>query len=592
MSDTGVPDLIGLYFSEPLRKWPDLQSASRLSKPLFHLIKILKNIIAILSPAERRKSVVLVISDAIISMLDIASLVLLLLIINFYTLPLVPSHLIFLPDTLLNRNSILLIGLFGVAFCIKNALAYQLHRSQYQFVYSVASRLSENNLLHYLEGSYSEQVSVDSSVYIRQISHQPIEFSHYVLAGVQQIITQSFLISLAVTAILVFNAKLFLLLLILLLPPVAGVAIIIKKRSKAVRKYSRHSSEKTLQHLKEALAGFIESNIDNKTYYLTDRYSRYQRQLNHLLADIQVVQGIPSRLMEVFAVAGLFILILINKWGGNESPVGILTIGMFMAAAYKIIPGVVKILNCSGQIRTYDYTLRDLLNKTKRSAHQAKKLNKVNISSIEFDKLSFSYDKNKLINDLSCSFKKGEMIGITGNSGKGKTSLINLLLGFIAPDSGRILINGESVATGELSQYWPDIAYVKQEPFLIHDTILMNITLEENSSNPEKLERVIRASGLDTLINSYREGVNRVVAENGKDISGGQRQRIVIARALYKDAHLIILDEPFNELERNAEDNLLQYFKQLAREGKIILLITHNATSLSFCSKTISLNEA
>lgn len=545
-----------------------------------------------MSPSERRKSGLLILSDAVISLLDIASLILLLLIVNFYTLPSGVSHLGFLPGTLNNPNSVLLITLFGIAFCIKNLLAYKVNRAQYQFVYKVASRLSEKNLQQYFDGSYREQVSVDSSVYIRQISQQPIEFSHYVLAGLQQIITQSFLIGLSVTAMLIFNAKLFLVLFVLLLPPVILVAMILKRRTRAARMHSRHSSEKTLQHLKEALSGYIESNIDGKKQFFTGRYARSQQELNHYLADLQSVQGIPTRLMEIFAVTGLFILILIYTWEGNKSPVDILTIGLFIAAAYKIIPGVVRILNCSGQIHTYDHTIRNLVGRSNLPAQHAEQNNITPINSIDIDKLVFGYAQNKLINGLSISIKKGDFIGISGNSGRGKTSLVNLLLGLIEPVTGRILINDIPASIKKLPYYWPEIAYVKQEPFLIHDTIVKNIILDDKEHDREKIKTVIRATGLESLLSIYPEGINRIIAENGKDISGGQRQRIAISRALYKDASLIILDEPFNELDRSSEELLLHHFKQLTMEGKLIILITHNKASLSFCDKIISLDEA
>ena len=560
--------------------------------PQHLLIKIIKNIFAILSPSERRKSGLLILSDAVISLLDIGSLILILLIVNFYTLPSGVSHLGFLPGTLINPNSVLLITLFGIAFCIKNLLAYKVNRAQYQFVYKVASRLSEKNLQQYFEGSYREQVSVDSSVYIRQISQQPIEFSHYVLASVQQIITHSFLIVLSVTAILIFNAKLFLMLLVLLLPPVIGVAMILKRKTRAARMQSRESSEKSLQHLKEALAGYVESNINGKKQFFTRRYARCQQELNHYLADLQSVQGIPSRLMEIFAITGLFILILINTWRGNESPVGVLTIGMFMAAAYKIIPGIVRILNCCGQIHTFDHTIRDQFERSNIPVKRTELFNTNPINSLVFENLVFSYAQNKLVNGLSFSMNKGDFIGISGNSGTGKTSLVNLLLGFIDPGRGRILINDIPVSSKELSNYWPEIAYVKQEPFLIHDTIVKNITLDEKEDDRGKLDTVIRATGLETLLSIYSEGIHRIIAESGKDISGGQRQRIAISRALYKKASLVILDEPFKELDRRSEELLLNHFKQLAREGKIIILITHHKASLSHCDKIISLDEA
>ena len=534
----------------------------------------------------------LILGDAFISLLDIGAIILLLLIVNFYTQPASNLPISFLPESLRDKSSLLLIAVFLAAFCIKNIFAYFLQHMQYKFVYSVASRLSETKLLQYLEGSYSDYVSVDSSVFIQKISQQPIEFSQHVLAGIHQIFTQIFLILLTVMAILLFNAKLFLFVMILLIPPVIIVALIIKKRTKSARKQVKTSGQETLQHVKEALASYIESNIYDKELFFTIRYTGSQQKLNKHLSDLQSIQALPGRMMEVFAVLGFFILLAISKWTGNNGAVDILTIGMFMAAAYKIIPGLVKILNSSGQVHTYDYTIQDLLPQELNGISKKEKVKNNSIRSIEFNDISFNYDHKKILSGVSYTFKAGEFIGISGISGKGKTTLMNLLLGFISPDNGLVRINDIALDANGLQQYWPAVSYVKQEPFLINDSIIKNITLDELLYDAKKMDEAIQATGLKPLLDQYPEGIHQYITENGKNISGGQRQRIVIARALYKNADLIILDEPFNELDRNSENMLLKYFQGLAAARKIIVLITHDKESLSFCDKIISLDEA
>ena len=187
--------------------------------------------------------------------------------------------------------------------------------------------------------------------------------------------------------------------------------------------------------------------------------------------------------------------------------------------------------------------------------------------------------------------KKGDFVGLTGISGKGKTTVINLVLGFAEPQSGSVLINNKITTAAERQYYRKDIAYVKQAPLLIYDTILTNITLTENDYDSNRLQNAVKATGVDMLASQYPQGLNSMITESGKNISGGQRQRIAMARALYKNADLLILDEPFNELDRESENKLLQHCKELAAAGKLVILITHNKESLSFCNKIISLDE-
>jgi ABC-type bacteriocin/lantibiotic exporter with double-glycine peptidase domain len=132
---------------------------------------------------------------------------------------------------------------------------------------------------------------------------------------------------------------------------------------------------------------------------------------------------------------------------------------------------------------------------------------------------------------------------------------------------------------------------VRQQSFFIYDTIKRNITFEDDSIQNGNLYNSLRVSGLDELVDTFPEKLDKIITENGKNISGGQQQRIAIARAVYKNADLIILDEPFNELDEASERRILAHFVDMTKQGKIVVLVTHNKKSLSSCSKIISLDE-
>ena len=446
--------------------------------------------------------------------------------------------------------------------------------------------------MNYLEGNFSDYVNIDFSVRIRRIAYQPVEFSHSVLRSIQQIISQALLILLTIIPIIIYKPLLFPLLFLMLVPPVFITAFLMKKRLTSLRASGKIASEKSIQYLNEALTGFVESNIYDRKDFFAERYHSFQAKLNGYISEQMIVQNLPSRLIEVFAVLGLFMLILINSFVAKSDSVHIIILGAFMAAAYKIIPGIVKILNSAGQVKTYAYTITDLL-KEKNNSNPDPGNNAVNhiIDSVAFCNVCLNYHNHAVLNNFNLNIQKGDFTGISGKSGKGKTTLINLLMGFLSEDSGTIFISNEIKDVGQRKTFWKNIAYVKQQPFLIRDSILKNITLAENSVDHEKLHEVMNVTGLADFVNKFPEGLQKLIAEGGKNISGGQRQRISIARALYKDADLIILDEPFSELDRRSEDCLLMHFRKLAEAGKTVILITHNKESLSFCDSIISLDE-
>ena len=551
---------------------------------------ILRNILAALDKKEKKQYGISIMLDIFISIIDILSLALLLWIIRFYIQP-VHTNLSFLPGWLADNSSVMFIAVFVILFGIKNWVGFLISRSQFKFISRIAIRVSQNNLIKYQQARFSEFVNVDSSAHIRNIAFQPFDFSQYMLSGIQQIITQLSLILVTIIAIILFDAKLFLLLLLILLPPVIIVFYFIKKRLTIAKKNIQASNERSFQYLLDALKGYIESNIYNRNDFFLRRFTNARQVFSSHLFDSLALQSMPNRIIEVFAVLGLFILIVIAKWTGNNDSTTLITIGAFMAAAYKIIPGIVKVINISGQMKAYEFALNDLVENKKATDAMSLNRSLQDIHSVEFKNISFQYESQPVLDNFSFTIKRGDFIGITGESGKGKTTILNLLLGFLPAEKGEIVINGIPVGNDEIKNYWPLIAYVRQQNFFIHDSLLRNITLEEEGYNKENLQYALDISGLEKVIMKFPEGIEKIITENGKNISGGQQQRISIARALYKNAAFILLDEPFNELDEEATHSLLEHFRALTQAGKTVVMITHDKKSLSCCNKIISLDK-
>jgi len=472
---------------------------------------------------------------------------------------------------------------------LKSIAAFLILQTQNKFVYQVGSRISKTNLKQYLEGTYNDYVDIDSSIHIRNISQKPIEFCHHVLSGIQLIITELILIALSMIAILLFNATLFLLLFAILMPAIILISFYTKRKLKTVRAHIKASADKAIQHLQEALSGFIESNIYEKNNFFIHRYTTYQDTLNKYLSELQTSQALPARWIEMFAVLGLFVLIWLNKTTGMDATIEIVTVAAFMAAAYKIIPGIVKIMNTAGQVKTYQYTLTGMGSYKQPPAENVKNISQ-KIRSIRFDNVSFAYHEKPLIERFSARMEAGSLIGLSGASGRGKSTLVNLMLGFLEPAGGSILFNEEETTSETRRHYFRKIAYAKQQAFLIHDTLVKNIILDDDGYDHPKFHDAARFAGLEHFLGNSPDEYHKQITENGRNISGGQRQRIALARAIYKDADLIILDEPFNELDEESENMIFNHCKKLTQKGKLILLITHNTAILSHCNQIISLH--
>jgi len=547
----------------------------------------------VLTPGEKRRLFELTAMDMVSSVADIAGLAFLLWVVRLYAQVSAGSGTGGMPSWLTDPHSLWPIGLLFLFFMIKNWLSFALYSAQARFRYGVASRISRQNLLYYLEGEYAQYAHTDSAAHVLKIAQQPIEFCQFVLGGLQLGTTEATLISVTVVAVLLFNAKLFLLLLLLLLPPVIITAWLAKRKLHAARTFIKSSRDVMWQHLQESIAGYVESSLYDRKDFFAGRYGDSQTILNRHLATVQSLQGAPSRLAELFAVFGLMALIGIGHFAGNQHSAEFVTLGAFLAAAYKIIPGIARLLNLTGQMKTYEFTVNGLLERTARAGQSAAGWVEYPeaIHSIIFNEVGFRYGDQQVLEAVDLVLRRGDFLGIQGDSGRGKTTLFNIMLGFSAEATGKVMINGTPTRAADRRRYWDRIAYVKQQPFILHDSILVNITLLEDGYDEQRLQYAVSLSGLDELIRKLPGGLLTTVTENGKNISGGQRQRIAFARALYKQADLILLDEPFSELDEASEARMLRRLAELAASGKMVVMITHNRQSLTYCTHSISLDK-
>jgi ABC-type multidrug transport system fused ATPase/permease subunit len=552
-------------------------------------VQFLSGILNILDQKERVRLFLLIFLDVLISALDIAFLGLTLLVVNFYIKNSTLPYSSWLPHSLANKDSVLLILVFFILFGIKNVVAYWVSSARYRFIYKIASRLSEQGIRQYLKSDYFQFVQVDSSVHIRKINQQPIEFSHYILTNFQQIISQSVLVLFTIAAILFYHATLFLLLFFLLMPAVILLGWLLKRQLKHVRQHIKKTNADTLKNLNEALSGYIESNVYGKDDFFAERYYKQQEQMNQQICKQQSLQYLPSRLIEIFTILGFLILIVVNKWSTHTPAVDLLTIGVFVAAAYKIIPGMVRILNSAGQMKTYEFTLKDLLADKEKITTTISPT--YHVKSVHFENICFKYKDKPVLKNINFEIEPGDFIGISANSGRGKTTLMHILLGFIEQDGGIISINNKIKTATERKDYRNRISYIKQQPFFVHDTVVNNVVLGEEGYDEGRLTEIMTFCGLDTILGQHPEGKELIITENGKNLSGGQRQRIMLARALYYDFDLLILDEPFSEMDQASENDLLNHLQLLAGRGKMIIFITHNKAGLTFCNKIITLDD-
>ena len=198
--------------------------------------------------------------------------------------------------------------------------------------------------------------------------------------------------------------------------------------------------------------------------------------------------------------------------------------------------------------------------------------------------------ENYVLKGINLTINKGERIGFVGKSGSGKSTLIDIVLGFLNPTKGQVLIDGIKLTKNNRNAWFDNIAHVPQAISLIDSTIKDNIFFNSKTTNNKKLISILKQSDLYNYVFSLKRNLGTYIGEMGIRISGGQRQRLAIARGLYKDSDLLILDEATNALDSDGESIILSNIMK-ENKTKTIIMITHRQSSLSFCDRVFQINN-
>jgi ABC-type bacteriocin/lantibiotic exporter with double-glycine peptidase domain len=263
----------------------------------------------------------------------------------------------------------------------------------------------------------------------------------------------------------------------------------------------------------------------------------------------------------------------------------LLLLSIYAGVSFRVIPSINRILAASLQIRSNEYVISELRNITNlhdqefNDHHPRPSFE----DSLELRALNTGYQPDTyILKDVSLKINKGERIIITGKSGAGKTTLLYVLLGFLKPAQGEILMDGKKISVKDPS--WKTlIGYVPQSPYILDASISENIAfgVPMEMIDYHKIEQLVRDMGLTQWVNGLPQKLNTLIGEKGVKISGGQRQRIAIARVLYKEAEILLLDETTNQLDLQTEMEIMNIITQIASQKKTIIMISHRSQASS-----------
>ena len=496
-----------------------------------------------------------------------------------------------------SQRDMLLYAMVAIAivYVLKSIFLYYSTYIQRRFIYQTSGRLTQAAFETYLRQPYAYHLDRNSATLIRNV-----ENARSIIGGgldpALVLLTDGLVATGLFVMLLVVEPVGTLCVLILFIAAGLGFQLSTRKRIATWGKARKVHAGKVLQHLQQGLNGAKEIKMLGRERKFLDDHEFHLKMSLDVDRRYVMLQSLPRLFFEAVAVVGLALLVIIMVGSGDEIKDILPTLGLFAATAFRVMPSIGRVI---ASVQTIGYNkafmktvYSDLL--LPREASSSENSDLCFNQEIEVRDVSFTYARAHRVslNKVDIKIGKGEAVGIIGASGAGKSTLVDVLLGLLSPEDGEILVDGQNIDTN-LRSWQQMIGYVPQTIYLIDDTVSRNIAfgLPDDMIDHDAVERSIKAAQLDEFVLSLPDGLNTIVGERGVRLSGGQRQRIGIARALYNDPEILVLDEATSSLDTETEQGVMDAVKQLLGT-KTIVIIAHRTTTVSYCTKVYKMDNA
>ncbi len=508
-----------------------------------------------------------------------------------------------------NKQFIAILGLcLAIIFCIKSVAYFFMKSYIYNFSYRQKCQLCSRLMRTYLTVPYTFFLKNNTSSIIRNILIETDKFCYQLLISVLEA-SANLLVIFVLIFLLAQTDPIFFVITLAVILPVFSLFYLLRNKFSHWGEIASESRNEMIRIINHSLGGVKETRIIGCEQYFEKLMDESASKYTVAESLFQSAQLIPRIAIETTLILFLILLVCIYQLFFEQSVQNLIpTLSIFAIASIRLIPAASQFISLLGYIQgcshSMDVIYLDLLEAKQYENSMPVKLSsfeknsRSNLKSSEKSSMTFQnrIDLNKVtynypntpspaLSGITLSLKKGESIALIGKSGAGKTTLVDVLLGLLQPESGNICVDGVSVY--EDIRSWQNlIGYIPQTIFLIDDTLERNIAfgVPDNLIDSNKLNQAIEASQLTDLIAQLPEGVKTVLGERGIRLSGGQRQRIGIARALYHEKEVLVLDEATSALDNETESLVTEAIKALSRT-KTMIIIAHRLTTVGHCDR-------
>jgi len=564
------------------------------------LVKVFK----ILSKKQRKRFYLILFCLFVGMILEAFGIGIILPVLNIIVSPESLKQYVWLNDffnsiSLINNQQIIifaLILLIGVYF-FKSLYLVLLSYYQNRYISFISSQISNRLFKNYLNQDFMFHNERNSSELIKMFQVEINMVTSLLLSGV--ILITEIAIVIAIISTLFFvepSGTIFIIIFFLVFGSV--FYYFSRNKSSAWGIIRQQEDSKISKLIMEGLNGINEVFLLGKEHFFHSRLVRYNKTKAIINSNKITLGQIPRYYLEfisIVSLVGFILIMIINDKDLND----IISIGgVFIAATFRVLPSINRIISSLQQIKYYkssvDIVSRDL-NLVGLPIVDKKDQTEIPFQhKLQLNQVSFSYPKSEssIFENLNFELNHGEVVGIIGPSGVGKSTFTNLIVGFLNSFEGDFKVDGKRIDKYNAENWRKQLGYVSQSIYLTDDTIRANVAFGEEPDEIDdlRIEKAIRKAQLYNFIQGLPEKLDSIVGERGAQLSGGQQQRIGIARALYHDPKLLILDEATSALDEETEKEVMKAVEGLKGE-MTILIITHRLSTLSCCDKIYKVDQ-
>ena len=499
-----------------------------------------------------------------------------------------------------SKNDLILIFtlLLILIFFLKAVLSILIRWLIASFSFKQFSILQVKVLSAYQEMKYEDHIIRSSSEYIRNIR----ELCGECLTNIELTLRtlSEIIILFAIIFFLGFvNYKILLLFFFTIIPIFLIYELFLKSITVKLGKIKVNATHGMYKNIDVSMRGFKEIRILGKEFFFKRNLEKFANIIYDSQTKSILITDSPRYVFEFFIILTSLTIILFISKQDNELNNYIPLLSMYLLAALRLLPSISLLASSLSRISNGRYAVTKIVNDLnnieiiKKKKSDEKKIVTDNFEKLEFQNVNFSYQNTNdlILQNVSFELRRNDCIGIMGKSGEGKTTFVDVMLGLLKPNDGKLLIN-EKLVDKFSSNFVGNIAYLTQEPIILDEDIITNITLETDKGkiNHEKLAFAVSQANFKDVIKNLPKEFETKIGDNGIRLSGGQNKRLALSRAFYHGKKIIVLDEATSALDPETENFIAEEIKRI--KGKTtIVIISHNENILKYCDNIYSIQN-